>query len=380
MERMTERIRRARAAKGWSQNRLVYEIELYARQHALAVATTASLKVYVSEWENGRRAVSLPYTTILRALFGMTDAELFGQQQPADIHAVDGYEELVSHIENAHSVGCSVVDTFLEQTEAFRTLDRQMGAAQLIDSMTRHLDTLSEALTFAVLPKARVPVASALAGAATLAAWQALDVGAADRAWRHYEMAKRAAREANQPKYLAHAMGEQAYVLVDAGRTDLAVDLVGEALSVSGNIPVRLRAWLLGAQAEMYALNGDGEACRRSLDAASRVLPGDDVLRDPDMPSIFLTDAHLARWRGHSLALLGDAQAVSDLYAALDAVDSTFTRARAGLCCDLAQAHLIRGEYGDAADQLRSARRLASRTGSVRHLRRIERITGQIPS
>jgi transcriptional regulator with XRE-family HTH domain len=376
---MTERLRPARAAKGWSQNRLVYEIELYARRNAASVATTASLKVYVSDWENGRRTVSAPYTAILRALFGMTDTELFGQAEPV-LRTVDGYTELVSQIESAHCVSRSVVETFLEQTEAFRTLDRQMGAAQLIDSMEKHLTTLTDALTFAVLPTARNPVAEALAGAATLAAWQALDVGAADRAWRHYELAKQAAREADQSKYLAHAMGEQAFVLSDAGRSDLAVQLIEEALHIRGDIPARLTAWLLSAKAELHALNGEPGECRRLLDKASGVFPSDDVLRDPDMPSIFLTEGHLTRWRGHSLALLGDGQAVSDLYAALNAMDSTFMRAQAGLCCDLAQAHLVRGEYGDAIRQLRTARMLANRTGSVRHLRRIDRLTGQIPS
>jgi transcriptional regulator with XRE-family HTH domain len=378
---MTERIRRAREARNWSQNRLVSEIELYARQHALSVASTASLKVYVSEWENGRRNVSPPYTAILRTVFGLTDAELFGHHpRGLAVHTVDGYSELVSRIESAHSVGRSVVDTLLEQTEVFRTLDRQMGATQLVDSMTRHLDTLSDALTFAVLPSARIPVASALVGAATLAAWQALDVGAADRAWRHYELAKQAAREADQPKYIAHAMGEQAYVLIDAGRADLAVQLVGEALSSSRSIPPRLRAWLLGAQAEILALNGDVDACKRSLDEAVRILPSDGVLRDPDMPSIFLTETHLARWRGHALALAGDGGAVPDLYTALEAMDSTFTRAKAGLLCDLAQSSLARGECGEAAKHLRDARLLANRTGSVRHLRQIDRITGQLPS
>jgi ATP/maltotriose-dependent transcriptional regulator MalT len=182
-----------------------------------------------------------------------------------------------------------------------------------------------------------------------------------------------------QPKYLAHAMGEQAYVLVDAGRIDLAIQLVVEALKVTGSVPVRLTAWLLSAQAELHALNGNADDCRRLIDQATGILPADNVLRDPDMPSIFFTEAHLARWRGHSLALIGDTQAVSDLYAALDAMDSTFTRARSGLCCDLAQAHLVRGEYGDATRQLRTARTLANRTGSVRYLRRIDRLTGQVP-
>src|SRR5690242_14703075 len=107
MDTMTDRLRAARGAKGWSQNRLVYEIELYARQRALSVATTTSLKVYVSEWENGRRAVSAPYTTILRALFGMTDAELF-EQRSLESSGVDGYAELVRQIDASHNIGKSV--------------------------------------------------------------------------------------------------------------------------------------------------------------------------------------------------------------------------------------------------------------------------------
>ena len=376
---MPDGLRAARSAKGWSQNRLVREIELYAQRRAIGVATTSSLKVYISEWENGRRAVSAPYAGILRALFGKTDDELFGMTEP-ESPAAEGYAELVSRIDAAHIVGRSAVETFLSQTEVFRSIDRQTGAAQLVDAMDSHITTISDALTFAVLPDARRPLAEALAGAATLAAWQALDVGATDRAWRRYELAKQAAREAERPKFLAHAMGEQAYVLSDAGQYGLALELVEQAIEVRADTPPRLTAWLLSAQAELHALGGDVAACRRSLDQAARVVPTDGVLRDPDMPSIFLTENHLARWRGHSLALVGDEQAVSDLYAAIGAMDSTFTRAQAGLHCDLAQAHLMRQEYGEAAEHLRSARLLANRTGSIRYRRRIEGLTFRLPS
>lgn len=175
-------------------------------------------------------------------------------------------------------------------------------------------------------------------------------------------------------------MGEQGYVLADAGKPELALQLIDQALAESPATPPRLTAWLLSARAEVYALNGDATARRRSLDQVARVFPDDNVLRDPDMPSIFLTEAHLARWRGHTLVLAGDDQAVSDSYAALGKMDSTFTRARAGLYCDLAQAHLMRQEYGEAAEHLRSARLLANRTGSIRYRRRVDGLTYRLPS
>lgn len=171
-------------------------------------------------------------------------------------------------------------------------------------------------------------------------------------------------------------MGEQAYVLADAGKPDLALALVREAQQVeSHRLPRRLAAWLAAAEAELSALAGRADDCRRVLERAAAALPPGDEVTDREMPSIFLNHSHLARWRGNVLALLGEADAVSELYAALTSMDPTFVRAQAGLRCDLAHAHLARGEFGDAQDHLGQARLLASRTGSVRHRRRIERLT-----
>ncbi|MBT2387247.1 XRE family transcriptional regulator [Streptomyces sp. ISL-11] len=346
----------------------------------LDVASVASLRVYVSEWENGKRAISKRYAAILRRLLGITDEELFAERStPTQLPLAGGYDELVNRIDSARNVSLTMVQTFMDQTELLRTVDRQMGAASLVDQMTGHLATLEDALTFAVLPDTRRPVARALAGAATLAAWQALDAGAVERAWRHYELGKRAAQEANEPMYLVHAMAEQAYVLCDAGRPGLAVDLVRDAQQAGGSrLSPRLQAWLHAAEAEICAKAGMPDDCRRSLDAAAACLPAGLEARDPDMLSIFLNEGHLARWRGNALASLGDDEAVSSLYAALDAIDPTFIRATSGLRCDLAQAHLARGELDQAQEHLRQARLLASRTGSVRHRRRIEQLTERL--
>ncbi|MFF3071039.1 XRE family transcriptional regulator [Kitasatospora sp. NPDC057936] len=375
---MAERLRQARKDRGWSQDRLVREIIRYAEQRLLDVASPASLKVYISEWENGRRAVSGTYATVLRALFGKTDDELFGAPS-LPMPTADGYDELINRIDSARNLSLGMVDALLNQTELLRSVDRQMGAAALVDQMRAHLDALEDALTFAVLPDARRPVATALAGAATLAAWQALDAGAVERAWRHYELGKRAAAEAEQPMYLAHAMAEQAYVLADAGRAEMAVDLVRDAQRTGGTkVSPRLAAWLFAAEAELCAKAGLADDCRKALDQAAAALPAGDEARDPDMLSIFLNASHLARWRGNALAILGEDAALAELYVALERVDPAFLRATAGLRCDLAQAHLVRGEYGQAREHLQQARLLANRTGSVRHRRRIEGLTGRL--
>jgi len=372
---MATQLRKIRADRGWSQTQLVRAIEIHARSHHVEIAATASLNVYVSEWENDRRAISDKYAAILRTLLGVTDAELRGNSAHEPEQA-DGYDELLARIDSAQGVSGGLVETFFQQTELLRTFDRQRGARSIGDQMQAHLSSLQDALMFAVLPSAREPVASALAGAATLAAWQALDVGSVTRAWQHYETAKSAARDAGSTAYLAHAMGEQAFALLDAGRPLLALELVREAQAVADvRVSARLRAWLSAAEAEVSAHAGEHDACRRAFDRAEQLLPGDEEARDPEMLSIFLNTGHLTRWRGNVLALIGDDDAVASLHTALETVDPTFVRAQAGLYCDLAQAHTARGELDQAADFLRTARRLANQTGSARQLRRVARLT-----
>lgn len=356
------------------------EVERFATHHLLSVASTASLRVYVSEWENGKRPISDHYAQIIRPLFGVTDAELFeGQSSETPTVEADGYADLMDRIDSARNVSLSMVKTFMDQTELLRTMDRQMGAASLVDQMTGHLAALEDALTFAVLPDTRRPVALALAGAATLGAWQALDTGSVERAWRNYELGKRAAQEAEEPMYLAHATAEQAYVLNEAGRPEMAVQLVREAQRLAGKqASPRLRAWLYAAEAELCAKAGLPDDCKRALDDAAACLPTGEEARDPDMLSIFLNGGHLARWRGNVLSLLGDDDALTSLYTGLETADPTFVRATSGLRCDLAQAHLVRGELSQAQEHLQQARLLANRTGSVRHRRRIEQLTRKL--
>ncbi|MGY4743354.1 XRE family transcriptional regulator [Streptomyces sp. ATMOS53] len=335
--------------------------------------------MYASEWENGKRTISDRYADILRKLLGVTDTELRGGASEVAVPVADGYDELLSRIDSASSLSDSMVQAFNAQTELLRTMDRERGAAGLVDQVTGHLAALEDALNFAVLPNTRRPVALALAGASTMAAWQAIDSGAVERAWRHYELAKRAARDAEAPMYLAHAMAEQAYVLCEAGRPALGVDLVRDAQRVlGGDGSPRLRAWLFGAEAELCARAGMNDDCRHALDAALETIPPGTEDRDPDMLSIFLNGAHLARWRGNVLAQLGDGEAVDSLYSALEVADPTFVRARAGLHTDLAQAHLARAEYDDARTHLREARLLASRTSSVRQRRRVDMLSARL--
>ncbi|WP_202963974.1 XRE family transcriptional regulator [Actinoplanes friuliensis] len=372
------RLKAARKARDWSQDRLVVEFERRRLGSGQPSPKRASLKTYISEWENNRRPVGGNDRATLRAIFGLTDAELFG---PSDASTTldEAYVELAERIDSAKSVDPGMICVLTNQTELFRAMDRQMGAPALADPMAAHIGTLENALAYAVLSSVRRPIARALSSAATLGGWQALDVGAVDRAWRHYELARRAAREAENLALRSHAMAEQAYVLIDAGKPLLAQELIGEAVSAArGHVPARLIAWLHAAEAEIAASSGCESRARNSIDLALTALPEGVEMRDPEVPGVFLNHAHLNRWRGNVLAMLGETEAIDALHAALAEHDGTFTRAEAPLRVNLAQAYFAQGDLSQAVYQARRARSLVIRTGSLRIKRRLDHLTTRL--
>ena len=134
-------------------------------------------------------------------------------------------------------------------------------------------------------------------------------------------------------------------------------------------VPATLRAWLHAAEGEALAVLGERDAALRALDHASDVLP--DVA-DGELPYLMLDTGHLARWRGHCLARLGEPAAIDDLSHALDAMsDGQYGRAAASLRVDLALAFRIRGDLGESRIHAHRAAELAGRTGSQRQRRRI---------
>jgi hypothetical protein len=57
---------------------------------------------------------------------------------------------------------------------------------------------------------------------------------------------------------------------------------------------------------------------------------------------------HLARWRGHALARIGEAEAIDVLSSPIGRLDSTLTRVEAGLRVDLVTAFVAIGEHEQA--------------------------------
>lgn len=366
-------LRQAREALGWSQSKTVAMLIAAATRRGIALPDANNLKSQLSRWENARVAVSSElYRELFREIYTCTDEDLgFVPKSRRDEQLAAA---MLTRFATARVAGPTAALTYAQQVDTIRLLDRKLGAPAALAQLRALCTAVENLLSHAVLPNAREPLAGVLADAATLAGWQALDIGDVEQAWKLHETAKAAAREASDVPALAHAMGQQAYVLLDVGHAGDAVQLVSAARDASaGRVPAVLDAWLHAAEAEALAASREPTRAQLALDEATAALPRDGGLEK--LPYIALNEAHLCRWRGNTLAKLANTEATEDLYRALATMDPTFIRARASLECDLAQALVARGDRAEAQKHVRQARKLANHAGSVRQRRRIDALS-----
>jgi tetratricopeptide (TPR) repeat protein len=313
-----------------------------------------------------------------RVLLGLSPHQAAALARPAVNRASRTHDtELLRQITAARSIDTAVIQALQGETDTIRLLDRRLGAPAVAAKLEAHIGQIENCLRHSLRPGNREQLATVLADASALAGWQAIDMGRLPRAWDHFERATSAAREAHDEALLGFAAGEQAYVLLDLHRPAEALTMVRAAYTETCTaVPHQLRGWLHAAEAEMAAAAGQESTCRNGLDSALT-----EISHGPsgqDLPYLALNETHLARWRGNCLVLFGDPETADDLNAALTAMDGDFTRAEAGLRCDLAAALHIRGEKEQARLHLKRARELAQVTGSARQRRRVRDLAARI--
>jgi tetratricopeptide (TPR) repeat protein len=365
-----------RNERGQTYEEFVGYAEEFARRNRLrgTLSLRHLLRLASCRKENGGAAGRpRPATAeLLERIFGVPIGELLASpRDPAlDLATV----ELRQRLNASRHVDLALVDLLREQLDNLRRLDRQMGAIVTYGEVQEKVAQVRQLHTYSLAPNVRAALARVLSELGALAGWEALDRYDIGRSWEHHELAKRAAREAESPSLLAHAVAQQAFVLSEVDEVHLAIAQLGEARNlVKRTAPRLLRAWLAAAHGEGLAAAGRRDEALRAFDAAGALLPANPV--DPALPFLFLESVHLDRWRGHALARLGDVEAIEVLTGALERLDPTFTRAEASLRVDLAVALLAIGEHDGAHVQAARAERLAIEIGSVRQRHRVRTLT-----
>ena len=160
-------------------------------------------------------------------------------------------------------------------------------------------------------------------------------------------------------------------MLLFGGQVREALSLVKRARHLAQGTSPRLRAWLAAAHAEALAIAGNAGDSLRALDQADEAFQQVEPGSGPRWLGYF-DQAHLVRWKGHCLVAVGQPEtALAVLHEALDSVDASFVRARAGALVDLATLHLRQGDVDATSDVLARAFQLARETQSTKNQRRI---------
>jgi tetratricopeptide (TPR) repeat protein len=404
-------LRTALEEKGWSYTRLIAEMRRVAARERVTLPTTQSLVVMLSRWCNDHERPSEFYQPILSSALGRPPARLgfVDSREPARLTAPpsrfveDGITawgqllddtgpngaalstaELLSGAswrhpkreagaltEGSGKVGAVLLDALDTMTESYRRLDRQLGAAGVIDDSVHHLQRIAGLRDASMTTEHRRRLAAAAAEVASLAAWQALDLGRPGAAWAYYSLAARAAREAGHRELHAYVVAETSYVLLFGGQVREALSLVKRARHLARGTSPRLQAWLAAAHAEASAIAGNPADSLRALDQADEAFQQVETGSGPRWLAYF-DQTHLVRWKGHCLVAVGQPETASAvLQEALDSVDASFVRARAGALVDLATLHLRQGDVDATCDVLARAFRLARETQSTKNQRRI---------
>jgi tetratricopeptide (TPR) repeat protein len=361
-----------RIERGETYEQFVTYAEEFARRNRLR--GTLSLR-HLLRLASGRKQDGSPVgkprpatVDLLERIFGVPIGELLTppKNESADRETVD----LRQRLNASRHIDLAVINLLREQLDALRRLDRQMGAIVAYGEVQEKVGQVRRLHAHSLTPTVRVALAGVLSELGALAGWEALDQYEIGRSWEHHELAKQAAREADAPGLLAHAVAQQAFVLSEIGEVHPATSQLEEARNlVKRSAPRLLRAWLAAAHGEGLAAAGRRDEALRAFDAAGALLPADPF--EPTLPFLFLETVHLDRWRGHALAKLGDAEAVGVLTSALERLDPTFSRAETALRVDLALALVAIGERVGARTHVDRAARSATEIGSMRQMKRL---------
>ncbi|MGH3855846.1 MAG: hypothetical protein ACRDR6_20640 [Pseudonocardiaceae bacterium] len=352
-------------------------------QHAEAFARdnhepgTLSLR-HLQRLVSGRTHSSLRPATarLLERLLGEPIATLLAPPRTVVDAGENPADELRRLLDAARRVDRSTVALLHEQLDVIRRLDRQLGAVVVRDELNAKIRQVQRLATHSLAPSTREPLAGLLSEMFTLAGWQALDLGDIPNSWQHYEHSRSAAAQSDSISHESHATAEQAFVLIDAGATGDAVDLLhGARRRADTAAPRVLQAWLAAAHGEALAAHGDRTASLHAFDRAAELLPGDPT---DEQPYVALDSVHLARWRGHALARFGHPDAITVLTDALNRLDSSFVRAETSLRVDLATALAATGDQEQARVHAQRARTLAWEVGSIRQRQRLQTLAASL--
>lgn len=316
---VTTALQRAREDRGWSQSRLILEIEVHAKRQGVQVATRASLKTMLSRWENGAPIHDL-YRRIFCNVFHASESDLgfdgpgIWAPQKRDLNsqvAMSKLEALRIDLNEAisgHTVSPAVLDTWEESAAQLATNARHYQPDLLVIDLASDLAELRSALSrghSASAMRRLTRVAALMAGLMCLTLIK-LDERDSFRKWAR--TARIAAEEIGDAETSSWVFAQEAYGHYYAGDFPRAIALACRAQELAHNNyyvgGVLAAALEARAQASMGRSQETHDALHRAESALSH-------LRDRDLgtSAFSYNEAQLRFHEGNAYTHLHDTRA-----------------------------------------------------------------------
>jgi transcriptional regulator with XRE-family HTH domain len=133
---MDTRLKTVRQARGWSQSRLVLELERLGEARGVGVATRASLKTAVSRWENGHVTPDPVYSGLLAEIYATSPAELgLLPEQPV---------LWVPPAANGAQISADYLEAMADLLGGYAKADNAVGSGHLLAIVSQHVAHLEQ--------------------------------------------------------------------------------------------------------------------------------------------------------------------------------------------------------------------------------------------
>ncbi|MEX0427732.1 hypothetical protein AB3X52_08885 [Nocardioides sp. DS6] len=328
---METRLKAARQALGWSQLRLISELEALGASRRVPLPTRESLKTQLSRWENGHVTPQEPYTTLLSDIFGVTPDELgldgggvADHPVPLSRESIGGYQALLGQ---------------------FVQVDNTVGPQRLFELATKQVSTLEPTLIGA-RGRVRQDGLELCSRFAEFAGWLGQDAGDLDGAERWTDLAMDFAEEVGDPETRAYVLMRKSNIAAERHEHGRALTLTSASCRDIDRVSPPVRALTLRQTAISHALVRDHRRSERAAELALEVI-SDEV--DGGGGFDFVTPAYVLMETGTSAYFLRRYDvAATRLATALDQWPAGFVRDRAPCLARLSMVEATRGNV-DAA-------------------------------
>lgn len=360
-------IRLERVRRGWSQDRLLRELQRTARRaEEHEIGATVPM---ISRWENGKRKPDERYRRLLERTFAdsvdlandtwehdmqrrafLTNAAVAGLALLGVPPNDEPWQRLSSALRRPSRTDSGTVDDLQAVTVSFQELYQRVSPYAVLAPARSHLTTLTRLLEGGGQPeRVRRRLASLAGETAILMGWLTSDDGEHATALSYYQTAMDAAQEADDAALGAYAIGSASTLPAFRSSPDHTLYLLAEGTHGfrSSQATVSTRAWLGSLEAEAHAKAGHEADAFRSLDRAADAL--NRAVEDEPRPRVsFFDDARLAGERGVIAVRLGAAEEGREV------LHDAIRQLRPGLKIEsrlltsLARAHLQQGDIEQA--------------------------------